>query len=231
MLYAGPGSVFYGPTACRIAGLPGPRDNRIHVLLLRPPRRASAGFVVVHRTRNPPRPTQVGSWPVCPMPRSVIDTARPLRHLDRVRDLVCAAVQRRLARPQQLFDEAARPGLARPRELRRALAEAAGGSHSVAEAHLRELIDRSGLPRPQFNSPIRLPNGRTAVPDVRWGKVIAEVDSREWHMSASAWRETMARHAQLTAAGYLVLHFSPTDSRDRADWVIDQIRKALAAAA
>jgi len=57
--------------------------------------------------------------------------------------------------------------------------------------------------------------------------VLAEVDSREWHLSPQSWEQTMRRHALVTALGILVLHFSPRQVREEPTAVIEAIRSAL----
>jgi hypothetical protein len=58
--------------------------------------------------------------------------------------------------------------------------------------------------------------------------VVAEVDSREWHLSPADWEQTMARHARLIAAGLRVQHFSPHQIRTEPAVVVEAIRGALA---
>jgi very-short-patch-repair endonuclease len=82
----------------------------------------------------------------------------------------------------------------------------------VAEADLRELILRAGLPRPEFNARLRRDDGSLlAVVDAWWAeaRVAGEVDSKEWHLSPADWEHTMRRHNELARCGIQVLHFSP----------------------
>jgi hypothetical protein len=59
--------------------------------------------------------------------------------------------------------------------------------------------------------------------------VAAEVDSREWHFSPDGWERTMLRHARMTAAGVLVLHFSPRQVRTALGEVVAATAAALRA--
>src|SRR5262249_26103438 len=115
--------------------------------------------------------------------------------------------------------------------LRAVLAEIAAGVRSAAEADFRDLIRRSGLPEPMLNPRLYLDGELLAVPDAFWrdAGLIAEVDSREWHLSPADWEHTMARHARLPAAGLLVLHFSPRQIRDEPAAVVQAVGSALAA--
>jgi hypothetical protein len=59
--------------------------------------------------------------------------------------------------------------------------------------------------------------------------VAVEVDSREWHSSPADWDRTLARGAQLTAHGILVVHITPRKIRVAGAKVADEIRAAIAA--
>jgi very-short-patch-repair endonuclease len=108
-------------------------------------------------------------------------------------------------------------------------AEVAEGIRSGAEADLRDLVKRAGLPVPMFNA--RLYRGRVlvAVADAWWpdARVAAEVDSREWHLSPEDWERTLRRHARMSAQGILALHFTPRQIRTEPAQVIATIRAAL----
>jgi hypothetical protein len=115
--------------------------------------------------------------------------------------------------------------------LRVVLGEVADGIRSPAEGDFRGLILRGGLPAPLFNARPYLGRQLLAVPDAWWPQagVAAEVDSREWHLSPDGWERTMFRHARMTAAGVLVLHFSPRQVRTAPDEVVAAIAAALRA--
>jgi very-short-patch-repair endonuclease len=113
--------------------------------------------------------------------------------------------------------------------LRRVLAEVADGIRSAAEAEFRELVQRAGLPMPMFNARLYIGDVLLAIADAWWPDlgVAAEVDSREWHLSAEDWQRTMRRHTRMTAAGILVLHFTPQQIRTRPVEVVTALRSAL----
>jgi hypothetical protein len=70
-----------------------------------------------------------------------------------------------------------------------------------------------------------------AVPDC-WSPdagVVAEVDSRAWHLSPQDWENTLARQARMAAAGIIVLHFPPNRIHTEPKEVIAEIRSALSA--
>src|SRR5215813_1287628 len=117
-----------------------------------------------------------------------------------------------------------------PTLFRAALAEVARGTRSAPEAELLDLIKRGRLPLPLFNPRLYVGNEFLARPDAWWPDigVAVEVDSREWHLSPESWERTMRRHDLMTAAGILVLHFTPRQIREEPDQVIATIRAALA---
>ena len=112
---------------------------------------------------------------------------------------------------------------------RPALAEVADGIRSTAEGDLRDLIKRSRLPMPLFNP--RLYDHATfiAQPDAWWpdAGVVAEADSREWHLSAEDWERTMTRHDLMAADGIIALHFPPSQIRREPTTVASRIAGAL----
>jgi very-short-patch-repair endonuclease len=99
------------------------------------------------------------------------------------------------------------------------------------------VTERARLSRPphdrlaasQFGVISRLDDQLIAVPDAWWhdAGVAVEVDSREWHLSPGDWERTMRRHAELTALGILVSHFSPRQIRTEPERVLAAIRAAL----
>jgi very-short-patch-repair endonuclease len=232
VLYAGEGSLVTGLAALRHYRVRGiPPVAAIDVLIPVVRRRARQRLVVVHRVQTMPR-RGAGYGPVqfAPLARAAADAARGLTRLADVRAVVAAVVQQ---------GRCTVPGLAAelnggPRRhsglLRIALGEVADGVRSPAESDLRDLVRRAGLPAPLFNARLCLGGRLLAVPDAWWPEagVVAEADSRAWHLSPAQWEQTMRRHAALTAAGLLVLHFSPRQLRDEPGEVVSAIRAALA---
>jgi hypothetical protein len=107
-----------------------------------------------------------------------------------------------------------------------------GSLLTTAEADLRDLVKRAGLPMPMCNARLYAGQVLIAAADAWWPEaaVAAEVDSREWHLSPGDWERTLRRHARLTAHGILVLHFTPRQIRTEPAQVVAAIRSALAAA-
>jgi hypothetical protein len=231
LLYAGAGSIITGLAALRHYQIGAPAGPSTDVLIPASRHRVSRDFVVVHRTARIPRIFAAhGPIQFAPPARAVADASRGLRSEAAVRALVAAAVQQGLCTVAQLGDELRAGPRQRSRWLRGVLAEVADGVRSGPEGDLRHLVSRAGLPRPVLNARLYVGRQLLAVPDAWWPQagVAAEVDSRAWHLSPADWEQTMARHARLTAASVLVLHFSPRQIRTEPAAVIEAIRAALA---
>src|SRR5579859_2512547 len=232
LLYAGPRGVLTGPAALRWHGITSP-GNGVDVLVPEEIQRVDAGFVRLHRTKRLPRGFCVeGEIRYALAPRAVADAARWLTDIGEVRAVVAAAVQRGLCPVGRLMEELREGPKQGSALFRRALAEVADGVRSAAEARLHTLIKRAGLPMPMFNPRLFVGRDFLAVPDCWWpdAGVVAEVDSREWHLSPRGWENTLARQARMSAAGIIVLHFPPRQINTRPVEVAGLIRKALAAA-
>ena len=111
--------------------------------------------------------------------------------------------------------------------------EMAEGVRSPAEGWFRAAFIRFRVPPPLWNAVLRdVVTGKiVAVPDTLWPDccVIAEVDSRDYHLSPEDWRHTQERHAMLTALGFVVLHFAPTRIKQDPAAVCAEVKATLAA--
>jgi hypothetical protein len=230
--YAGDGSVITGSAALGRHGIPGSDTRLVDVLVPHARRRASHGYVVVHRTKRIPLMCWAdGPIRYAPPARAVADAVPGLTGLGDVRAAAAGAVQQGRCTVAELaaeLDEGPRREMGR---LRAVLAEVAEGARSPAEGDFRGLIRDAGLPAPLLNARLYLGSRLLAVPDAWWPQagVAAEVDSREWHLSPDDWEQSMLRHARMTAAGLLVLHFSPRQVRTAPAEVISAIAAALRA--
>ena len=232
LCYAGDGAIITGLAALARYGVRTPETRLVDVLVPHALRRESREFVVVHRTRQVPR-LRGADGPiryVAPA-RAVADAAAGLRRLDDVRAIAAGAVQRDLCTVAELATEMGRRHRRESGVLRAVLGEVADGIRSPAEGDFRDLVRRGGLPAPVLNARLYLGRQLLAVADAWWPQsgVAAEVDSREWHLSPDDWEQTMLRHARMTAAGVLVLHFSPRQVATAPGTVIAAIAAALRA--
>jgi hypothetical protein len=230
--YAGDDSMVTGLAALRRHKIRVPATQLVDVLVPHARRRSGRGFVVMHRTiRVPPIYWADGPIRYAPPARAVADAVAGLSRLGDVRAVVASAVQQGSCTVADLGMELSQRLRRETGLLRVVLAEVADGIRSPAEGDLRGLILASGLPAPLFNARLYLGGQLLAVPDAWWPQagVAAEVDSREWHFSPDGWEQTMLRHARMTAAGVLVLHFSPRQVRTAPGEVVAAIAAALRA--
>lgn len=232
VLYAGPGSVITGPAALRLCGIRVGETRFVDVLVPLNRQRASRDHVVLHRTGRMPQSFGVEAGLMfAPPARAVADTVRGMTSLPDVRAVVAGAVQQRRCKLQDLtaeLNEGPRNGSA---SLRAVLAEVVDGIRSAPEGDFRKLVKRSGLPTPMFNPSLFLDGKLLAIVDA-WlpeSGVVAEIDSREWHLGPDGWEQTMRRHSRLSATGIIVLHVSPRQLRTEPERVVRDIAGALRA--
>lgn len=234
MLYAGDGSMITGIAALWRHGIRHPISDTIDVLVPAPRKLQSVAFARIWRTtRLPPRPWTARSVRISPPPRAVADAALTLTVPNEVRMIVADAVQRNRCTIRELTVELCQGPVRGSARFRRALAEVASGIRSVAEGDLRNLLLRGRITMPYFNAKLFVDDAFLAMPDAWWPAVgvAIEVDSREWHLSPADWERTLRRHAEMSANGIIVLHFTPSQIRREPERVIAAIKKALASAA
>jgi len=142
-------------------------------------------------------------------------------------------VQRNRCTIPELTAELSRGPVRGSARFRHALAEVASGVRSVAEGDLRNLLRRGRVPVPYFNAKLYAGEVFLAMPDAWWPAVgvAIEVDSREWHLSPADWERTLRRHAEMSAHGIIVLHFTPGQIRPEPERVLAAVKKALTSAA
>ena len=238
LLYGAPdspsGAVLTGNAALELYGLRRlPRQHRVHVLVPPETQRATTGHVVIERTTRMPAQVVRSGLACAPFIRALIDSARDSTHIDEVRAMMAEAVQRRFCTPHQILDEV-RDGPVRRSQLARTVAlEIADGVRSPAEGWLREAFARFRVPPPRWNTILRdATTGQIiAIPDALWANrcVIAEVDSRDYHLSPEDWNRTQERHTMLTVLGFAVLHFAPTRIKADPEAVCAETMTALMA--
>ena len=231
-LYAGAGSVITGSAAARQYGLRVPATESVDVLVSRPSKRQSAGFVRIHRTtRMPAQPAVQAGIRWASGTRAVADALRSDIAFGDARALVAEAIQRRVCSLPALTEELRAGSSRESGKLRAALAEVADGVRSVAEGDLRKLIKSGKLPEPMYNPKLYIGDTFLAQPDAWWrdAGVAGEADSREWHLSPADWARTLERHAAMTARGILVVHATPQQIRTQGSRVIADLRAAIEA--
>lgn len=231
LLYAGPGSAITGPAALRCHHIRAELPDRVDVLVPATRQRRDAAFVRLHRTsRMPGQIWEAGPARYAPPPRAVADAVRAMTSLRDVRAVVADAVQRGRCAVQDLVAELSEGPGARSTLFRQALADVADGISSAAEADLKDLLARSGLPMPLFNPLVYDADGTfIASPDAWWPElgIAVEVDSREWHLSPEDHARTLARGRRMGKYQIIVLRFTPRQIRSEPAEVIRDIRDAL----
>jgi hypothetical protein len=144
--------------------------------------------------------------------------------------VVADAVQRGRCRIQDLVTELnAGPSIGSAL-FREALADVTDGIRSAAEADLKDLLSKSGLPMPLFNPSVYDIDGTfIASPDAWWPKlgVAVEVDSHEYHMSPQDHANTLARGRRMAKHQIVVLRFTPRQIRTQPAEVLRDIQDAL----
>ena len=234
LLYAGPGAALTAATAARHHGLLyAADDGRVHVAVDHERRRASTGFVCLHRRRHDdPVERTAGGLRVVGCAEAVAAFGVESADLRAVRAVVLEAVQRARLSVEELAAAVARSPRRGSTLVRRALTDARAGVRSAPEAELRDLlVSASDLPTARFNADVRAEDGTwLARVDVLWpaARVVVEVDSLEWHHSdADQVDATDARHNRLEQHGYAVLHFTPRAIRSNPQRVLAAIRATL----
>lgn len=233
--YAGPDSVLTGNAALRLYGVSrAPAMESVHVLVPADRRRASQRDVVVERTTRIPPPEYLSDFPVAPITRAALDTARRLKKKADVDALLAAVIQRGATSVPKLLTELNRGsdrGSAVPRAALRDMVE---GIRSPAEAWGLRLIEASRLPGPSWNVSVFDENGRfLARPDAWFDEVALawQIDSLEFHLSPADYATTLKRHAALTAAGVIVVHTLPGRLRSDSEAVVRELQGAYRSAA
>jgi len=229
-LFAGPGNVITGWAALRYYKIRVPETRLVDVLVPADRKRSSCKHVTIHRTRRMPLTvTCDGPVSFAPSARAVADAVRDLTDRPQVRAIVAAAVQKGLCAVPDLAAELAAGPIRGSGLFRSVLAEVSDGIRSPAEGDFRDLITKSGLPRPMFNPRLVLRGKLLAVPDAWWPEVAlaVEIDSREWHLGPDDWDKTLRRHDRLVAVGIRVIHVTPRQVRTEPARIVQDIAGAL----
>lgn len=227
---AGPEAVLTGVDALTSHGLKAARlDGPVHVLM--PPRRHSrlVDGAFFERSHNLPVPELRSGFPVAPLARATIDTCRRAKTSDHVRALLTEAIRQGRVSPATLRAEltsATTRGAALPA---RVLAEIDDGASTMVTAWAKRLVQKAGLPVPQWRSPISGPTGaHLATPDAWWedAGLAWEFTPYSFDPSPAQLRTALAVSNKLTAVGISVIHTPPVQLRDDPAGVVDLLREA-----
>ena len=227
VLACGPGAVLSHRSAASHWGLLRTDQTRIDVTA--PRGRHGAPGIRLHRSRSLDAhdTTHHEGIPITSVSRTLLDlaaTARP------------SELERALAQAErlQLYDHRATEGtIARANGHRgtQILAQATSRTpkwtQNEWEAEFLDLIREAGLPEPETNDALYVPDSGHCEPDYPWPqhRVIVETDGFETHGTRHAFRNDRAKDAALTAYGYRVLRFTRDDEPALA---IKRLRTVLA---
>ncbi len=182
--------------------------------------------------------------PVAPLARAAMDAVRfrdqslrdssgkiaksvRRRLIQDTRALLCETVQRRRVTERALLAELDRGPRSNSAVARLAMLDIVAGCRSAPECELRDLIRRSLiLPEPRWNKP--LPGYPKIHPDACWpaARLVAEVNSKEWHRFGDDIERTEQRHARYAELGWRVVSVSPYRIRNEPDAVRKQLERA-----
>lgn len=223
-----------GVEACRQHGLRTlPDIDDVHLLLPVERRVHSSDYVLIERTKRLPKPVVRDGVPIAPLARSVLDTCRRLRSHDPVKALLTEAVQQGRLNPHRLTHEletGSQRGTAIPREV---LRDVLTGARSVAEIDAMRVWERTRLPVPTWNVPLRDVNGvHIGTPDAWFAEVRLawEIDSFEFHFQRKDYANTISRNVRYAAAGIAVLQTLPNRLRTEPEKVAAELTAAYRAA-
>lgn len=234
LLYAGQNALVTGQSALRLHGFKNaPHLPAVHVLIDHPQRRVSQNDVRVERSHRMPIGHEISGLRCVPAARAVADACRFLRPLQAVRAVVAEGVQSKRCDPSTLWNEVVNGPMRGSAYLRRAVREVSGGAWSAPEIELAELLTTARVATPLLNAALYSSDGTLiGIPDgylAEYG-IAYEVNSVAHHLDRLAWEETQRRHDRMTAAGLIVLHFTPQRIRDAADEVLSEFRGAIRSA-
>lgn len=224
-------SVVSGPIAVRLAGWGLAGEERLVVAQTRC-RIPLEGVTVIQRSALPRSRAVQGLRLAVPI-EAVADTIAAVR-AGRANDIVDLALQQRWFSPDE-FDEIVELRAGRGRRgvtaLRRARARMSTGSRSEAEQRMGRLLRRSGTGSWTANHPVLDESGRV-VAEIDFAHVdlgiAIEVDGRAFHSDRRSFERDRARQNDLVLRGWLVLRFTWEQITTRPEWVIAEIRKAVA---
>lgn len=164
------------------------------------------------------------------LPRALVDRASRVDRPDDVRALLCAGVQQRLVRAEDLRQVVRRMGPVRHRDLLlRTLDDVEAGAHSVRELQFVQTVRRGGLPAPDLQVVRARPGGRHYL-DAHWKRYAlrAEVDGLG-HLLVATWAADLDRANELQLGGpeECCLRIPGFWLDERPAHVVDQLRRGL----
>ncbi|HZJ26425.1 MAG TPA: hypothetical protein VFF40_05350 [Acidimicrobiia bacterium] len=179
--------------------------------------------------------TRIDEIPVTRIERTLIDLAAALSR-SALATALDSALAQGLTRPDLVsrrLEELGRRGRKGAGFLAQLLRERTDGQRaheSGFERRLARLLVRAGLPAPARQFEVRDGRGFAGRVDLAYPlhRLAIEADSYRWHSGHVAWGRDLARRSRLAAARWRVLHFTWHDVMSRPEYVIGEVRHALA---
>ena len=232
LLAAGDGAVVSHRGAAHLLGVPGV-EPQVEISVARSRGPATPAIVIHRRELRPSDITTVDGIPTTRPARTLIDLAAvvtPATLAAAIDDLL----SRRLVTVDYLhrrLDAAGRQGRRGAGTLADLLAERRDGrprATSVFERRLLVELKSAGLPRPQTQFVVFLPDGRRAVLDYAFPDwlLALEADSYRHHSSRTDWGRDHVRNRCLTAIGWRILPVTWDDLAEPGE-MLDAVRRGL----
>lgn len=223
-----PGHAFSHQTAALLHGLPLPRafeeELELHVSVVMPGRAPTTRGIVGHRIRIEPAVVQLGGLPVVRADEAWAQLA-PLLALDELVELGDAVLWTDGALLDAMRAAAQVPYRPARERLQKALREIRPGCASPGETRVRLLLVRAGVPEPELNAEVELPDG-IVHPDLVWRerRVVLEYEG-DGHREREQFQYDVSRYARLRESGWTVLQATSADLRgSRAQQLIRRVR-------
>jgi len=170
--HAGPAAIITGTDALRAHGLHTPSTRAVHVLVPASRRPVPPAWVVMERTRRPPKVTPIDGLPCAPPVRAVLDAARREYDPDRLRGLLGITVYYGLCTVDQLRLELDTGNQRGSAAVRMTLRKFAAGHETFVHGLARRLAIRAPLPPPRWNVDVRGLGGEpVGTVDAWWDEV------------------------------------------------------------
>ncbi|MFE0025533.1 hypothetical protein [Amycolatopsis sp. NPDC059021] len=231
LTHAGPDAMLTGVHAARLHGVRNlPAEPRVHTLIPHKSKVATWGFAIAERTIHLPDAVDVGGLPVAPLARALIDASRRMDNLTSVRAMIADAVYRGLCDPLDLRKELAQAstiGSALPRLV---IQEVSNGVHDAAERWLREVLEKSGLPQPDWDVVLENESGEVLGSVQAWWPAVGlavQLDMTEVAVHSTG----EDKDSPPTGEGLLLVRLHPFTLRDQPLSVIRELRAAYQSAA
>lgn len=207
----GGGAVLSHASAAALWDVLGDPTGTVHVNVVGAHRRPRPG-VTIHRAKlESVDITSIDGIPCTTLARSLVDVAATISD-HRLERTIVLAEEIRVFDLRAIHDQLERMrGHRGSAALTRAISrfEDLAGIRSLAEARFLALVRSAGLPEPEVNTWIPLPEGGGYRPDFLWRdrKLIVEVDSRTHHALRRAFEHDRRRDRRLLREGFVTVRF------------------------